>query len=204
MRQRLGILGGSFDPIHLGHLILGERAVESLSLDRLLFVPASIPPHKQDEHLSAADQRLELVQLAVAGNPNFEVSDIEMKRGGPSYTADTLEALTEDFPKHELVLILGADMVMNLPTWHRPEQIVRLARIAAARRPDTTRIDFSSLEGLFSPDQLDWTASNLIEMPAIGISSTEIRERCAAGRSIRYLVPAPVDSYIRAHELYRG
>ena len=185
--MRLGILGGTFDPIHLGHLVLGEAAREQLGLDRVLFVPAGTQWRKAGREIAPAEHRVAMVELAVGDNPAFEVSTVEVERAGPSYTADTLEELAET-PDVELFLVLGKDAYEDLPNWVRPERIRELATLAvAARNGENVTVEPPTVR---------------LEMPEIGISATDIRERVAAGRTIRYLVPAPVDAYIRNHGLY--
>lgn len=190
---RIGIFGGSFDPIHLGHLILAEQAREQLGLRKVLFIPAHMPPHKQSRAMTDGKSRMAMIEMAVAGNPAFAACDVELRRGGVSYTIDTLKAIQEEHPADELVLLLGADMVADIPNWREPGEIVRTAIIAAAERPGSGKTFTSP-----SP------AARLerIEMPAVEISSTEIRARIAAGRSVRYFVPASVDAFIQAHCLY--
>ena len=187
--MRLGVLGGTFDPVHIGHLVLGEAAREQLSLDSVLFVPAGMQWRKSGREIAPADHRVAMVELAVADNPAFEVSTVEVERPGPSYTADTLEELAET-PDAQLFLILGKDAYGDLPNWVRPERIRELATLAvAARNGEGVTVEPPAVR---------------LEMPEIGISATAIRERVAAGRSIRYMVPAAVEAYIRKHGLYRA
>jgi nicotinate-nucleotide adenylyltransferase len=186
---RLGILGGTFDPVHLGHLILGESAREQLTLDRVLFVPTGVQWRKAGKEIALAEHRVAMVRLAIEGNPAFEMSTLEIDRPGPSYTADTLEALMAGRPGSELVLILGRDAYEDLPDWVRPDRIRELATVVVAARNG---------EGL----NVEPPAVRLA-MPEIGISATDIRERVASGRSVLYMVPAAVEAYIREHALYR-
>lgn len=192
--MRLGVLGGTFDPIHLGHLILAEYAREQLSLERVLFVPAGDPWRKAGRHISAAVHRLAMTRLAVEDSPYFEVDDCELRRDGPTYTVDTLRYLRETRRPDELYFLLGEDALADLPFWHDPGGIARLAVIAVAPR-----------EGAEVPT-LPFDASRLVNlaMPYIGISSTLLRERAAAGLSLRYQVPEPVRIYIERYRLYRG
>lgn len=187
--MRQGILGGTFDPIHLGHLLLGEAAREQLRLDSVLFVPAGTQWRKAGREIAPAEHRAAMAELAVADNPAFEVSKVEVEIPGPSYTADTLEALSET-PDVQLYLILGKDAFQDLPNWVRPERIRELATLAVAARNGETVTEETPVVRL--------------EMPEIGISATDIRERVRAGRTIRYLVPALVEAYIRNHGLYRN
>jgi nicotinate-nucleotide adenylyltransferase len=194
----IGVMGGTFDPIHLGHLAIGEEAREALSLDVVLFVPAGQPPHKPAGSVTSVEHRLAMVELAIAGNPAFELSRIEVERPGPSYTVDTVEALADD--ADDLVLILSAETLGELPSWHEPERLVAAARMAVVPR-----------EGYPAPDPA-WLAEafpgrdvrvDYLEGPRLGLSSTAIRARVAAGRSIRYLVPDMVGAYIADKQLYR-
>ena len=197
--MRTGILGGTFNPPHIGHLICAQEAMGELGLDRVLIVPARIPPHKPVEHEPGAEHRLELCRRAVTDDPRFEVSDLELRREGPSYTVDTLQELRAHAPHDELVLILGGDIAAGLPDWHMPERVLTLATVAIAKRRGTPRTDveraLSSLEG--------GDRARFFAMPRIGISSTMLRRRVRAGQPIRYLVTEPVRQYIDAHGLYR-
>lgn len=186
--MRLGVLGGTFDPIHIGHLILGEAAREQLGLDRVLFVPTGVQWRKAGREIAPAEHRVAMVRLAVEDNPAFAVSTAEVERPGPSYTADTLEELAKT-PGAELFFIVGRDAYEDLPNWVRPERIRELATVVVAARHG------ESLE--VKPPAVR------LEMPEIGASATDIRERVAAGRTIRYLAPAAVEGYIREHRLYR-
>lgn len=197
--MRIGILGGTFNPPHIGHLICAQQAIGELGLERVLVVPARIPPHKPVEHEPGAEHRLALCRHAVAGDPRLEVSDLELRRDGPSYTVDTLQELRTHAPHDELVLILGGDIAAGLPGWHMPERVLSLATVAVARRRGTSRgrveRALASLPG--------GESSLFFAMPRIGISSTMLRRRVRAGQPIRYLVTEPVREYIDAHGLYR-
>ncbi len=196
--MRLGILGGTFNPPHLAHLVCAQEAHRELALDRVLFVPARIPPHKAVEHEPGPEHRLELCRLAVAGDERFAVSDMELQREGPSFTVDTLDLLTTQAPQDELVLILGGDIAAGLHEWHEPERVLELATVAIAKRRGTSRgaVD-QTLGGLRGGERARFFA-----MPRIGISSTMLRRRVRAGQPIRYFVPDPVEGYIRRHGLY--
>jgi nicotinate-nucleotide adenylyltransferase len=184
--MRLGIFGGSFDPIHHGHLILARAALEELGLDRLLFIPANMSPHKTDTKPATAQDRLAMVQLAIEGEPGFESADLELHRPPPSYTVDTLRELRAAHPEAELTLLIGADNVAQFDTWREPHEIRQLARIAVLDRAGGTA-------------PADWPVIRRL----VDISSTDLRARTAAGRSIRYLTPGSVCDYITAHGLYR-
>jgi nicotinate-nucleotide adenylyltransferase len=188
---RLGILGGTFDPIHIGHLILGEAAREGLALDRVLFVPTGVQWRKPGREIAPPEHRVAMTRLAIDDNPAFEMSTLEVDRPGPSYTVDTLEALMIERPGSELVLILGHDAYSDLPNWVRPERITELARVVVAARGGQTH----------GTDAGPPAAGQ--RMPVVDISATDIRERVAGGRSTRYLVPAAVEAYIHEHGLYR-
>jgi nicotinate-nucleotide adenylyltransferase len=197
---RLGILGGTFNPPHLGHLVCAQEAYRELQLNRVMFVVARIPPHKPVEEEPGPEHRLALCRLAVEGDDRFEASDIELRREGPSYTVDTLEWLRSQAPENDLFLILGGDIAAGLPTWHRVERVLELATPAIAKRRGTTMTEVhEALQRLPGGDR-----AKFFEMPRMGISSTMIRERVAARQPVRYLVPDRVEEYIRRHELYGG
>lgn len=186
--MRIGVFGGSFNPIHYGHLLLAETARETLALDRVVFIPAHTPPHKTSTQLLPGPVRLEMVQLAVRDHPAFVASDIELLRQGTSYSIDTVKALHEQLPQAKLFLLLGEDMLSV--KWFAWKEIARLCTVAAARRPEAKPV--KRRQGV------KW-----LEMPPVGISSTELRKRAAAGRSLRYLVPPAVERFIRERGLYR-
>ena len=196
--MRLGLYGGTFDPIHLGHLVLAEACREACALDRVWFVVAGSPPHKRGERTPVAD-RLEMVRIAVAGHPAFEVSEVEARGPGPHYSVQTLEAIGRDRPADELFFLIGADSLADLPTWRQPGRIAALATIVVANRPgvDPAR--------LAAPPDLGPDARPIrhVTMPAIGIASNELRRRVAEGATIRYQVPRGVEAYIAAQVLYR-
>jgi nicotinate-nucleotide adenylyltransferase len=198
MATRIGILGGTFDPIHYGHLAIAEEARVLLQLDRVLFVPAAQQPFKRGGHVATTAQRLEMARLACVGNPAFTVSPIEIERQGPSYTIDTLKALHEA-GLGELHFILGADAAMELHRWHAAPEVVALARIVVVGRPgvglDSAALD-RKLPGLAQ-------RLTLLEGPGLEISSKALRGRVAASQPIRYQTPDTVVEYIAAHGLYR-
>ena len=193
------MLGGTFDPVHIGHLILGEAAREELGLDRVIFVPTGHSWRKPDREITPAADRLEMLRLAVAGNPNFEVSTLEIEREGPSYSEITLAVLRDANPGAEMFFILGRDALADLPNWHDPSAVVSLATLAVAARGDDT-----------SPVSEDSALARLnarivsLKMPAIGISASDIRRRANEDLSIRYQVPEAVSDYIESHGLYRA
>lgn len=193
--MRLGLFGGTFDPIHLGHLILAESCREALGLDRVWFVVAGAPPHKRGDRTPVAD-RLEMARIAVAGHPSFEVSEAEATGPGPHYSFETLESIVGDRPGDELFFLIGADSLADLPGWRRPERIAELATVVVVDRP-----------GVEPPPVPDLGPSARpivrVESPLIGIASSDLRRRVAEGRTIRYRVPRGVEAYIEANGLYR-
>jgi nicotinate-nucleotide adenylyltransferase len=198
--MRLGVLGGTFDPIHLGHLVAAETAREAERLDRVLFVPAGRPWHRdQAPHARAAD-RLAMVELAIAGNPSFAVSRVDIDRAGPTYTADTLEWLRREHPEATLVFLLGQDALAQLGSWRNPARVAELAEIVALARPGAPPIDLAALHPTIPDAPL---RVRLLDAPLIGISSTMIRARLRAGHSVRYLTPDAVIAYIARRGLYQ-
>jgi nicotinate-nucleotide adenylyltransferase len=196
---RCGVFGGTFDPIHFGHLIVAEAARESLELSQVLFVPAADPPHKPDAPVSGADQRLRMVDLATKHNPAFAVSRADVDRPGPHYTVDLLIALAKDRGTASgLYFIMGADSLADLLTWRSPERIIELARLGVARRPGfqpaLERLE-AEIPGLAS--RTDW-----IDTPLVGISASDIRRRVREGRFIKYMLPSDVESYVYSAGLY--
>lgn len=195
---RMGILGGTFDPIHYGHLAIAEEARVALGLEQVLLVPAAQQPFKRGLTVATAVQRLEMVRLACAGNPAFRPCAVELERPGPSYTVTTLEELGATHTA-ELCFLIGADALRDLPRWHRAAELPRLARIVALQRPYAAL----DLEALFAELPALRGRLELLEGPRIDLSSSELRARVAAGRPIRYLVPDPVAAYIEQHQIYR-
>jgi nicotinate-nucleotide adenylyltransferase len=199
-RQTIGIFGGTFDPLHIGHLILAETACDALSLSQVLFVPAAHPPHKQDAPITSVGHRVAMVEAAIADNPRFTLSDIDIKRDGPHYTADTLQLFAEKYPDADLFFLLGGDSLHDFPTWYEPQLIIRYAKLAVMSRPGAV-IDMSALEA-----RLQGISQRvvIVEAPIIGISATLLRQRLKTNQSIRYLVPDAVEQYITQHQLYRN
>ncbi len=199
----LGVFGGTFDPIHVAHLAVAEEAADTLGLERVLFVPAGRPPHKPGVEITAAEHRLAMVQLAIAGNERFAVDRLEMDRPGPSYTVDTLEALRASRAAAggptELSLILSAEAFLGLMTWHEPRRVVELARIVVAPRDGFPDAGPGFLEAHL-PDLAG--RATFLDGPRLRLSATELRERAREGRSLRYLVPDAVAAYIGDHALY--
>ncbi len=197
---RAGILGGTFDPVHLGHLILAEEARLRLGLDLVYFVPAGDPPHKHGQISAGVEDRLRMAQLAVAGNPCFAVSRVDADRPGPHYTLDMVRILQRQMPATELYFLVGFDSLQDLPTWHRPAELVAATRLVALTRYAVT-LDWPALESAIPGIRKRVT---LLDMPEVEIASRDLRARVACGESIRYLVPDEVRHYIEARGLYAG
>jgi nicotinate-nucleotide adenylyltransferase len=197
--MRLGLFGGTFDPIHLGHLILAEQCREACKLDRVWFVVAGAPPHKRNDRTAVA-HRLEMARIAIAGQASFAVSEIETTRPGPHYSVETLEAVRRDQPDDDLFFLIGADSLADLPTWREPARIAQLATIVVVNRPGLEEIDAANLPD-FGPGSQRLLS---VTIPPIGIASTDLRRRLAERRSIRYMVPRGVEAYIESEGLYRA
>ncbi len=198
-RQRIGVLGGTFDPIHIGHLVVADNALQQLDLDLVLFAPAGRPPHKPERVISSAADRKAMIEIAIAGRPEFAHSDIDIDREGPSFTVDLLHRIDETFAPAALFFIMGADSLRDFATWSRPDGILEIALIAVARRPGAMIDDgvLSSVPGL--AERL-----LLLNSPLTHISSTDLRVRVSLGQTIRYLLPQGVHDYIDARNLYRS
>ncbi len=192
-KKKIGILGGTFDPIHMGHLVLAEQVKEKLKLNRVIFIPCLSPPHKTKRKLSMADHRFRMAALAVEDNPSFSISDVELKRTGLSYTIDTLRQLKRTHPDSEIYFLTGSDVLDEIHTWKDPEEIYKLAKMVIAVRP--------GFDG-FDPGNRFAEKSIIIHITGLDISSSQIRERVKKGQSIRYLVPSRVEEYIRKKKLY--
>ena len=199
MPNRIGLFGGTFDPPHLGHLILASEAQTQLELDRLLWILTPEPPHKQEQFITSTDHRLAMVELAIKDNPAFELSRIELDRPGPHYTLDTIKLIAEQNPNADIVPVIGGDSLRDLPKWHEPQKLVYACHwIGVMRRPH----DESNLDELES--QLPGISSKVhyVDAPLLEIASREIRSRIAKGHSVRYYLPATVYEYINQHHLY--
>ena len=201
MSRAVGVLGGAFNPPHIGHMVLAQEAASQLGLERVLLVPTGRAPHKEIEDDPGVDVRLEMARRAAASSDGLEVSEVEVARDVPSYTFRTLELLGEERPDTELVWLMGTDAAIALETWKEPERIVKLARLGIAERPGVER---EAVEGLLARLGRDGAAAaTFLEMPRIGVSSSMVRERVGAGRPIRFLVPDRVVDLIVERELYR-
>lgn len=195
--SRLGILGGTFDPIHHGHLIMASYAADDLDLDRVLIMPAQTPPHKLDRSISNADDRVEMIRLAIESDPRLELSTLDLQSDAPSYTADLLDRMRTEHPRDELIFVIGADSLRDLPTWHRPDLVIERADLAVARRPGV-EIDDQVLDAL--PGLRERVS--VFTSPLIDISATDIRRRVRDAKPITWLVPPAVERYIVDRHLY--
>jgi nicotinate-nucleotide adenylyltransferase len=197
---RLGLLGGTFNPPHIGHLVCAQEAWSQLGLDRVLLVPVHTPPHKEAQDDPGVEARVELCELAVAGDPRLGVSRVDADVPGASWTVDTLRRLHERHPEHALTFVVGGDMARSLPSWRDPEAILELAELGVAEREEVRRADIvETLAGL--PGARDRV--RFFAMPRLDVSSTLVRRRAAAGQPIRYLVPDPVAEAVQRTRMYR-
>jgi nicotinate-nucleotide adenylyltransferase len=197
--MRVGVLGGTFDPIHYGHLVIAQEALVCLELARVIFVPAKNPPHKLQQPQSADKHRLRMTQLATGSNPDFQVSEIDLLRPGPSYSVDTLALLQEELgPEPELYFLMGTDSLAGILTWHRPDLLLARARLVVAGRPGYS-VDLQELEAALPGISRRTT---FIHPPELAISSQDLRRRLREGLPIRYQLPESVEAYIREHGLY--
>ncbi|MCL2742663.1 MAG: nicotinate-nucleotide adenylyltransferase [Planctomycetaceae bacterium] len=204
--MRYGIYGGAFDPLHWGHLLLAETCLRQAKLERIIFVPTGMSPHRRDKHSydAPAEDRSAMLQEAVAGYEEFVVSDFEVNRKQTSYTVETLRHFSETLESPELFLLVGADMFSDLPNWYKADEICRLVIPLAVCRPGYPQPDYTMLKPLISEKrERQIAAQPLIQMPLIGLSSTAIRKNIAEGKSIRFQVPECVEKYIVEHDLYR-
>lgn len=189
-KKKIGLLGGTFDPPHHGHLLIAEQARERCQLDEIWFMPTKTPPHKEESKYSKDQDRLEMVRRAIESNPYFHLSLVEFERTGPSYTIDTIKKLIERFPDREFYFIIGGDMIEYLPKWKQIDELIRLITFIGVRRPGYGSSTFY--------DDKVW----MIDVPQLEISSSEIRDRLITNRSIRYLLPNEVIDYIEEHGIY--
>ena len=198
--QRWGILGGTFDPPHYGHLVIAEQTRETLDLAGVLFMPAGQPPHKRERQLSAAEHRQAMVALSIADNQRFSLLTIELERDGPSYSVESLEQLTRERPGAKFVFIVSIEAARQLPTWRDPQRLLELTEIAVV-----PRLGYPPLEAGWADHAFPGFRDRFLDVdsPSLGHSASDIRERVAAGRSIRYLVPGAVEDYIGRYRLYR-
>jgi nicotinate-nucleotide adenylyltransferase len=200
-RRRIGILGGTFDPPHIGHLWLATLAVDAVGLDRVLFMPAAAPPHKRRRGMARATDRLLMTRLAIAGDEAFELTLIEMERPGPSYTIDSVDALRELYGDGaQLYLLMAADSLNAIDTWREPDALLERIEWVVGPRPGSPLPDRAALEGRFGANA---SRIHLLDGPSLDVSSSEIRRRVASGHAIRYLVPRGVEELIVERGLYR-
>jgi nicotinate-nucleotide adenylyltransferase len=197
---RLGLIGGTFDPPHYGHLLAAQEAAVVLRLERVLFLPARQNPLKDGEPSTPAEDRCAMVERAIADNPLFELSRRDLDRPPPSYTADLLRTFKLEVPDDELFFLIGADILPELPRWHKTDEILRLARLVVVNRPDSPVPDVRALEAVFpqARERVD-----LVFFPGVSVSARYLRARVASGQPIRYLTPPAVEQYIRAKRLYQ-
>jgi nicotinate-nucleotide adenylyltransferase len=196
--MRLGVMGGTFDPIHYGHLLIAEEARRVFGLDRVEFVTAADPPHKTGRTISPAEHRHAMVVLATASNPFFRASRRELERAGPSYSIDTISEVRAESPGAEIFFITGADAILEILTWHRAAEVIRLCTFVAATRPGH---DLAALQRVLPPEFV--AQIRPLKAPGVDISGTQIRERVRRGESTRYLMPEAVEAYIMKEGLYR-
>lgn len=189
--MRIGIYGGTFDPPHIGHLIVASDACAALGLDRLLLVPSADPPHKKGEVVATAEQRLEMLRAAAADDPRFDVDDIELRREGASYTVETLREMRKRFPDADLYFVVGVDQMQELGSWREPHEVARLARLSVMTREGER------------PDESSPFPHRLVPVTRIDLSSSDIRRRIAAGEPVKYLLPEPVREFVEREGLYR-
>ena len=201
--RRIGIFGGSFDPIHFGHLLLAENCREQAGLSEVWFVPAAMSPHKRNQDMADATARCDMLELAIAGHPAFRLSRIELDRGGVSYSVTTLESIAQSNPTSELFFLLGADALAELPTWYEPKRICELATPLVVRRYDAPQPDWNRLADQLSADVVDRMRRHEVSMPRIEISSSDMRKRVSKSLSIRFQTPRAVEMYIETHGLYQ-
>jgi len=198
--QSVAIIGGSFDPIHYAHLLLGERVREQYNLGLVVYIPNRLSPLKEEQNVSAAQDRYAMAELAVADNPRFAVCDCEIDRPGPSYSIDTIRALQQRLPAEvEILFVTGADAILELPEWREPDAILGESQVVAAGRPGFDLETMSAVLGHQRANNIE-----VLSMPMMDISSTDIRQRVSQGRSIRYLTPPTVIGYIKQHNLYQA
>lgn len=199
--MRLGIYGGTFDPVHYGHLVLAETCRAQLQLDEVRFVPAATPPHKPNHKISEGHARADMLSFAVSGYPEFVIDRRELKRKGPSYTVDTLAEFKAERPDAELYFLMGADSLRDLLTWRDPDRITQLATLVACNRPGLPNLDLDQVAAWVGPELAGRIRT--IQIPGTDISASELRDRIQFGRNIRFLTPRSVEAFVIEHKLYR-
>jgi len=204
---KIGVFGGSFDPVHYGHLLLAQQCLESAGLDRVLMVPAAHSPLKSRSPVADAKARVEMLQLAIADHPQLAISTLEIDRGAISYTVDTLRALHESSPQDQWFVMMGLDALLDFPRWHQPQEILQLAQLLVVNRPTASGAmaaeAWRTLADLVTEEQLDAIRSSLVDSQQFDFSSTDLRQRSATGRSLRFRTPRAVEMYIESQGLYR-
>jgi nicotinate-nucleotide adenylyltransferase len=201
--MRIGIYGGSFDPVHYGHLLLAESCREQRQLDEVFFVPAALSPHKTRQASSEGKYRVEMLRLAIGGHPDFDVKTWELDRGGVSYTVETLREVRMYFPTADVFLLMGADSLHDFPNWREPKAICQLATIVVVDRPGSPHVSLAPLSGLVDEEKGKKLENLRVQMPQIDLSSSDLRDRVAAGKSIRFRTPRSVEAYIETQGLYK-
>jgi nicotinate-nucleotide adenylyltransferase len=201
--MRIGIFGGSFDPIHQGHLILAEACREQVELDQVWFMPCAVQPHKNSGARATDRQRVEMIELAIAGHDGFSLSKIEIERGGTSYTVDTLKQIRESNSEDQLFLLMGDDSLESFESWREPKTICELAVPVIVNRPGSGKVDLSVLQQFVDGQRFELFQSSTVQSPMIEISSSNIRSSVADEKSIRYQIPRSVQKYIEINALYR-
>ncbi|TWU59317.1 Nicotinate-nucleotide adenylyltransferase [Rubripirellula tenax] len=199
MSKRIGIYGGSFDPVHVGHLWIAEAARESLSLDEVRWIPAATSPLKPSGPVASNEDRLQMLRLAISGNSNFAIDDREILRGDVSYTVDTIAEMKAESPSDQYFLIIGSDSLASFDRWHQPARLLTMVEVAVVQRGGDPPIDFAVLDPFSDGNS---AGHHVIAMPVIEVSSSDLRQRRANGKSIRYRVPRPVEAFIAAEKLY--
>jgi nicotinate-nucleotide adenylyltransferase len=201
--MRIGVFGGTFDPPHVAHLIVAEQCREQARLDQVWFVPAARPPHKQERALTPYLQRVEMLALAIAGEPAFRIDELERNRPGPSYTADTLAELHRLHPAEEFFLVIGSDTLQDLPQWHAPHEVAALATLLIVARPGWPLLDVADVGQRLRLPAAAPLRHQVVDVPLLDISSRDLRRRAAAGLSVRYFVPRAVEVYLLDKRLYQ-
>lgn len=199
--MKLGIFGGTFDPVHYGHLIVADCSREELRLDEVRFVPAASPPHKPGVKITDGHARADMLVLALSGYPEFKVDRRELKRQGPSFTVDTLAEFANEFPNAELHLIIGADSLRDFLTWRQPDRIAELARIVACNRPGVAPISAEQIEAWVGPSIASLVIP--VQIPGTDLSATDLRQRARTGQSLRFRTPRAVEAFLTQHKLYQ-
>ncbi len=200
--MRIGVFGGSFDPVHIGHLWIAEAALESLDLNEIRWIPTAKSPLKPHGPVASDEDRLQMLRLAVSGCENYIVDDREIRRGGISYTVDTIAELQQEYPQAELLLIIGSDSLASIQEWHQPQRLLELTVPSVVQRGGEQQLDFSVLEGLVDRDRIELIRKHVISMPVIEISSRDLRRRVAEKKSIRFRTPRAVEAMIQSQSIY--